>query len=152
MVAASRGAEAFARARALRPAVVVLDLNLPDVSGLDVCRMVRGNVDLRATAVLILTARGAEEDRLLGFDAGADDYVVKPFHVRELVRMRVRALVQRVTLVPGFRVGRRPGASPSPGSSWTYPTSASWSTGSRWSFGRWSARSWPCFIPARAAS
>jgi two-component system phosphate regulon response regulator PhoB len=95
VAAASRGGEAFVRARESRPAVVLLDLQLPDVSGIDVCRMLRADPILRGTAVLMLTARGSEEDRVAGFDAGADDYVVKPFLVRELV-LRVRALVHRV--------------------------------------------------------
>jgi two-component system, OmpR family, phosphate regulon response regulator PhoB len=95
VISAAKGGEAFVLARERRPAVVVLDLNLPDVSGLDVCRSLRADPALRSTAVLMLTARGSEDDRLLGFDAGTDDYLVKPFHVRELV-LRVRALEHRV--------------------------------------------------------
>jgi two-component system phosphate regulon response regulator PhoB len=79
----------------LHPDVVVLDVMLPDFSGIETCRRLRADANTRDTAVLMLTARGDEFDRLLGFEAGADDYVVKPFSVREVV-MRVRALARRV--------------------------------------------------------
>ncbi|HEY8088352.1 MAG TPA: winged helix-turn-helix domain-containing protein, partial [Polyangiaceae bacterium] len=69
-------------------------LNLPDVSGIDVCRSLRADPALRELPVLMLTARGGEVDRVVGFEVGADDYVVKPFSVRELV-MRVKALARR---------------------------------------------------------
>jgi two-component system, OmpR family, phosphate regulon response regulator PhoB len=104
VICASRGAEAFVLAQERHPSVVVLDLNLPDVSGVDVCRSVRADSSLRGTAVMMLTARSSEADRLSGFSAGTDDYVVKPFHVREVV-LRVRALAKRVggTDAPGRR-------------------------------------------------
>ncbi|MBX3205565.1 MAG: winged helix-turn-helix domain-containing protein [Labilithrix sp.] len=88
------GAGALAAAARLKPAVVVLDLMLPDLSGTEVCRRVRADAALADAAVLMLTARGDEYDRVLGFEVGADDYVVKPFSVRELV-MRVRGLAVR---------------------------------------------------------
>jgi two-component system, OmpR family, phosphate regulon response regulator PhoB len=91
---AATGAEALARARSLRPKVVVLDLNLPDVSGMDVCRLLRGDPALRDVAILMLTARGAEGDRVQGLELGADDYVAKPFNVRELV-LRVESVARR---------------------------------------------------------
>src|SRR3954471_800444 len=91
---AESGAEALARARSLKPAVIVLDLNLPDVSGMDVCRLLRADADTRELPILMLTARGAEEDRVQGFEAGADDYLPKPFSVRELV-LRVDAVSRR---------------------------------------------------------
>jgi len=74
------------------PDAVVLDVNLPDVSGLDVCRMIR--VDGLEVPVLMLTARASVEDRVAGLDAGADDYLVKPFALAELLA-RVRALLRR---------------------------------------------------------
>ena len=77
-----------------RLALVVLDLMLPDMSGLEVCRWIRNEETMRATPVLILTARGEEIDRITGFEAGADDYVVKPFCVDELM-LRVRAILRR---------------------------------------------------------
>jgi two-component system phosphate regulon response regulator PhoB len=91
---AATGAEALARARSLRPRVVVLDLNLPDVSGMDVCRLLRGDPAMRDVAILMLTARGAEADRVQGLEVGADDYLAKPFNVRELV-LRVESVSRR---------------------------------------------------------
>jgi len=91
---AATGAEALARARALEPTVVVLDLNLPDVSGIEVCRLLRADDKTRELPILMLTARGAEEDRVAGFEVGADDYLPKPFSLRELV-LRVEAVSRR---------------------------------------------------------
>jgi two-component system phosphate regulon response regulator PhoB len=88
------GQEAIDRAIATRPNVVVLDLMLPDIPGVEVCRKLRAHADLAGVGVLMLTARGEEYDRLLGFEVGADDYVSKPFSVREIVH-RVRALARR---------------------------------------------------------
>jgi two-component system phosphate regulon response regulator PhoB len=88
------GADALRAAARLRPAVFILDLMLPDISGTEVCRRLRADPDLSDAAVLMLTARGDEYDRVLGFEVGADDYVVKPFSVRELV-MRVKGLAVR---------------------------------------------------------
>jgi two-component system, OmpR family, phosphate regulon response regulator PhoB len=86
--------EAMAIVERVRPAVIVLDLMLPDRPGTEVCRELRGREDLKHVAVIMLTARSSEYDRVLGFEVGADDYVVKPFSVRELM-MRVRALTKR---------------------------------------------------------
>jgi two-component system phosphate regulon response regulator PhoB len=91
---AAGGAEALARARALSPQVIILDLNLPDVSGIDVCRLLREDPRTASTPILMLTARGAESDRVRGLELGADDYVTKPFSVRELV-LRVDAVARR---------------------------------------------------------
>ena len=79
---------------ASRPDVVVLDLMLPERSGLEVLRELRGEPLTRDLPVIVLTARGAEMDRLLGFEHGADDYLTKPFAVRELIA-RVKALLRR---------------------------------------------------------
>lgn len=76
------------------PDLVVLDLMLPDMDGLDVCREIRGNPRLQHVPVLMLTARSEELDRVLGLETGADDYVSKPFSPRELVA-RVKALLRR---------------------------------------------------------
>lgn len=92
--AVDTGAGALQAAEQLSPAVVVLDLMLPDLSGTEVCRRLRADPGLADAAVLMLTARGDEYDRVLGFEIGADDYVVKPFSVRELV-MRVKGLAVR---------------------------------------------------------
>ena len=86
------GLDAIRRAR---PALVVLDLMLPDLSGTDVCRELRADAKLRDLPILMLTARADEVDRVVGFELGADDYVTKPFSPRELV-LRVRAILRRV--------------------------------------------------------
>jgi len=91
---AESGAEALSRTRALKPTVVILDLNLPDVSGLDVCRLIRADAETRDVPILMLTARSAEEDRVHGLELGADDYLAKPFSLRELV-LRVEAVSRR---------------------------------------------------------
>lgn len=77
-----------------QPDLVVLDLMLPDISGTEVCRRIRDDEATREVPVLMLTARDEEIDRVVGFEAGADDYVVKPFSMRELV-LRIRAILKR---------------------------------------------------------
>ncbi|MBM4283400.1 MAG: response regulator transcription factor [Deltaproteobacteria bacterium] len=78
-----------------RPELVLLDIMLPDLSGTEVCRRLRQSDALRRVPVIMVTARGEEIDRVVGFEVGADDYVVKPFSVRELV-LRVKAILRRV--------------------------------------------------------
>ena len=97
---ASRGYEGLELVRRERPSVVLLDVMLPDVSGVEVCRMIRREPSLNSTAILIVSARGEEVDRVVGFELGADDYVVKPFSVRELM-LRVKALSTRVRPAAG---------------------------------------------------
>jgi len=92
--AVATAAEGLAAAARLAPQVIVLDLMLPDKAGTEVCRHLRADPDRGDVAILMLTARGDEYDRVLGFEVGADDYVVKPFSVRELM-MRVKALSKR---------------------------------------------------------
>jgi DNA-binding response OmpR family regulator len=87
------GLAALARARAAPPALVVLDLMLPGMDGLEVCRRLREEAPI---PVVILTARGDEEDRVLGLELGADDYVAKPFSPRELTA-RVKAVLRRAS-------------------------------------------------------
>lgn len=96
------GEEGLALARRLNPCLVVLDLMLPRMDGWEVCRELRASSDM---PVLMLTARGEEVDRLLGFALAADDYVVKPFSPRELVE-RVKAILRR--LQPGRRTVHPP--------------------------------------------
>jgi DNA-binding response OmpR family regulator len=88
---ARSGPEALQRAAAAAPDLVVLDLMLPGLDGIEVCRRLRANGNV---PIIMLTARGAEEDKLSGLDAGADDYVTKPFSPRELVA-RVQAVLRR---------------------------------------------------------
>jgi two-component system, OmpR family, response regulator ResD len=91
------GREALARADAHPPDLVVLDIMLPGLDGLEVCRRLRARAPI---PVVMLTARGSEEDRVLGLDLGADDYVAKPFSPRELTA-RVKAVLRRA----GSRLG-----------------------------------------------
>jgi two-component system phosphate regulon response regulator PhoB len=90
---ADNGRDGLALIARVEPAVVLLDLMLPDVSGIEVCRRVRAEPASRRVGVMMLTARGDEYDRILGFESGADDYVVKPFSAREVV-LRARALAR----------------------------------------------------------
>jgi DNA-binding response OmpR family regulator len=92
VLTAADGETALRLTRERRPDFLVLDSMLPKLSGYEVCRKVRD--EGRATPILLLTARGEEADRVLGLDLGADDYVTKPFSVRELLA-RVRALLRR---------------------------------------------------------
>jgi two-component system response regulator ResD len=89
---AADGHTAVARAAATRPDLVVLDLMLPGIDGLEVCRRIR---EQGPVPVVMLTARGDEDDRILGLEIGADDYVTKPFSPRELV-LRVESVLRRV--------------------------------------------------------
>jgi two-component system phosphate regulon response regulator PhoB len=82
-----------------RPDLIVLDLMLPEMSGLEVLKILRGNDATRKTPVILLTARKDEIDRVLGLELGADDYVTKPFSPRELV-LRVRLLLKRASAAP----------------------------------------------------
>jgi DNA-binding response OmpR family regulator len=91
VVAAADGEEALELYRRTRPDLVVLDLMLPKVSGLEVCRRIQAE---RRVPLIMLTARGEEEDRIVGLGLGADDYVVKPFSPRELAA-RVEAVLRR---------------------------------------------------------
>lgn len=91
VLAAYDGIAALATARQARPDLVVLDLNLPGLDGLDVCRALRRE---SSVPIIMLTARAEEADRLIGLELGADDYIVKPFSPRELVA-RVRAVLRR---------------------------------------------------------
>ncbi|MEQ1567245.1 MAG: response regulator transcription factor [Myxococcota bacterium] len=94
LVAAS-AREALELLETERPSLVVLDLMLPDMPGTEVCRRIRGNPELASVPVIMLTARGEEIDRVVGFEVGADDYVVKAtFSVREFL-LRVRAVLRR---------------------------------------------------------
>lgn len=88
------GDEAMLAIKEQRPDLVLLDWMLPYVSGIEICRQIRRNPDTHDLPIIILTARGEEEDRIRGLDAGADDYVVKPFSPSELIA-RVRAVLRR---------------------------------------------------------
>ncbi len=103
---ANTGARALAEIDTFVPDVVLLDLMLPDMLGTEICRRIRAQADKNQPAVIMLTAKGEEIDRVVGFEVGADDYVVKPFSMRELL-LRVNAC---------FRSNTGPVATQSPGS------------------------------------
>ncbi|MDI1445365.1 response regulator [Polyangium sp. 6x1] len=92
---AARGEEGIRLARERRPDVILLDMMLPDIQGTEVCRSLQQSEETRETPVVIVSARGDEVDRVVGFELGAVDYVVKPFSVRELM-LRVQAILRRV--------------------------------------------------------
>ena len=98
---AGTGMEALELARAQTPALVLLDMMLPDLSGTEVCRRLRAEAPTRSVPIIIVSARGEEIDRVVGFEVGADDYVVKAhLSTRELV-LRVRAVLRRQSTGPG---------------------------------------------------
>lgn len=95
---AANGNEALEKARTLSPALVVLDLMMPQVDGWEVCRQLRRDGDM---PIIILTARGDDVDKIVGLELGADDYLTKPFNPRELVA-RVKAVLRR------YQTGQKP--------------------------------------------
>jgi len=97
---AANGLDGLSRAELSHPTVIILDIMLPDIPGTEVCRRLRSDPALAGAGILMLTAKGEEIDRVLGLEMGADDYVVKPFSVRELIA-RVKALARRVSSRPG---------------------------------------------------
>jgi two-component system phosphate regulon response regulator PhoB len=84
-VHAANGNEALARAASHMPDLILLDLNLPDLPGTEVCRRLKADPTTHEIPILMLTARGAEADRIAGFELGAEDYIPKPFSIRELI-------------------------------------------------------------------
>src|SRR6476469_8385636 len=97
------GAEALQKADSTKPDLVVLDLMLPDIDGLEVCRQIRSTSDV---PILMLTARDDDVDKIVGLEVGADDYLTKPFNPRELVA-RIRSILRRATAPPPVSKGRR---------------------------------------------
>jgi len=91
---ADTGPQALDRIKRRMPDLMVLDLMLPGMPGLEICRVVRGSEDTARLPILVVTAKGTEVDKVLGLEMGADDYVVKPFSPRELVA-RIKALLRR---------------------------------------------------------
>jgi two-component system phosphate regulon response regulator PhoB len=111
---ATTGEAGLELARRERPSLILLDLMLPDLPGVEICRSLRSRPETAGIPIIMLTARSTEIDRVLGFESGADDYVVKPFSVRELilrVRARLRTLGAREPLpdrgsTAPIRIGR----------------------------------------------
>jgi two-component system phosphate regulon response regulator PhoB len=91
---ANDGAEGLQRARSEKPAFIILDLMLPKMPGLEVCKVLKSDPATRQTPIMMLTARAEEVDRIVGLELGADDYVTKPFSPREVV-LRIGAIMRR---------------------------------------------------------
>ena len=100
---AADGEEALMQVDERLPDLIVLDWMLPKISGIEVCRRLRGRVETRNVPIIMLTARGEESDRIRGLDTGADDYVIKPFSMTELTA-RLRAVLRRIR--PGLAEDR----------------------------------------------
>ena len=96
VIDARSGEEALSNLRSELPHLVLLDLNLPDLSGFETCRMMRANSDV---PIIILSVRNSEKDKIQALDAGADDYVTKPFSIDELLA-RIRAAMRRMPISP----------------------------------------------------
>jgi DNA-binding response OmpR family regulator len=99
---AETGAAGLALARTLRPPLIITEVGLRDLSGLEICRALRADAATEGVQIIMLSARQSEADRVLGFETGADDYVAKPFSVRELI-LRLKAMQRR----SAARLGRR---------------------------------------------
>ena len=105
------GRGAIELCRQVRPDLILLDIMLPDSDGLDICKGIRKDPDLAATPIIFLTARAAETDRIVGLEVGANDYVVKPFSIRELIariklQFRNQARPSRVLEAGGIELDR----------------------------------------------
>lgn len=96
VILADDGREALQKARAIMPDLIVLDVMLPETDGLEVCKTLRRENATARIPIIMLTARAAEMDRVLGLELGADDYITKPFSPRELI-LRVRNLLERAS-------------------------------------------------------
>ncbi len=89
------GADGLVKARRNSPDLIILDLMLPDMGGLEVCKSLKSDAKTKAIPILMVTAKGEEVDRIVGFEVGADDYLTKPFSPRELL-LRVKAILRRL--------------------------------------------------------
>ncbi|HUP02571.1 MAG TPA: response regulator transcription factor [Bryobacteraceae bacterium] len=98
------GSGALELCRRVKPDLILLDIMLPDSDGLDICKNIRKDPDLAATPIIFLTARASETDRIVGLELGANDYVVKPFFVRELIariKLQFRSQTARTRVLEG---------------------------------------------------
>lgn len=103
VISAPDGETGYALIQQHRPELAILDVMMPGVDGYTVCQRIRKNAEIGDTPVLMLTALGVIDDKVKGFDVGADDYLVKPFEIPELM-VRVRALLRRYTSTPSAAV------------------------------------------------
>jgi two-component system, OmpR family, phosphate regulon response regulator PhoB len=99
VVQALRGNDGLEQARRIRPDLILLDLMLPDLQGTEICKILKSNPETKDIPVIMLTAKGEEIDRVLGFELGVEDYVVKPFSVRELI-LRIQVILRRTEPIP----------------------------------------------------
>jgi len=99
VLTATRGNAGLELALKEKPALVLLDLMLPEMSGLEICKTLKQNEKTRSTRIIMLTAKGTESDKVVGLELGADDYITKPFSPRELVA-RVKAVLRRAQETP----------------------------------------------------
>ena len=132
VIEAATGREAIDLAAAERPALIVLDLGLPDTQGIDVCREIRSWSD---APIIVLSARHSDQEKVALLDAGADDYLTKPFSPSEL-QARMRAQLRRSRLAPGQ--ARSPGGR----SAWRWWAGSSSRRSSRSTSRRWSTPTW----------
>jgi len=94
VVSASDGLEGLNMVKSERPDLILLDLMLPKMDGIEVCKQVKSDSDLQEIPIIMLTAKGSETDKVLGLEIGADDYITKPFSIRELMA-RVKVVLRR---------------------------------------------------------
>jgi two-component system phosphate regulon response regulator PhoB len=99
VIQAARGGDGLEQARRAIPDLVLLDLMLPDLQGTEICKLLKASPETRHIPVIMLTAKGEEIDRVLGFELGVEDYVVKPFSVRELI-LRIQVVLRRRETIP----------------------------------------------------
>lgn len=104
-VTAMTGTEGLTQVKTEKPDLVVLDLMLPELDGLEVCKRLRSNADTAVLPIIMLTAKAEESDTVIGLELGADDYVTKPFSPKTLVA-RVKALLRRLERAPSAEAGR----------------------------------------------
>ncbi|NRT77216.1 winged helix-turn-helix domain-containing protein [Clostridium beijerinckii] len=96
VLSANNGIDAVKIAKAEKPSLLLLDLMLPGMDGFDVCKEIKRDPEMKKTSIIMLTAKGEELDKILGLELGADDYITKPFSVRELLA-RVKAVLRRTS-------------------------------------------------------
>jgi len=98
VIKAYDGESALEMLESVKPDLIILDLMLPVIRGLEVCKIIRKNPETESIPIIMLTARGDDMDRIIGFEMGADDYIVKPFNLKELIA-RIRAVLRRAETI-----------------------------------------------------
>ena len=99
VISADNGIDALKIAKTEKPQLILLDVMLPGMDGYDVCKEIRRDHSISTTPIIMITAKGEELDKILGLELGADDYITKPFSIRELIA-RVKAILRRTTIKP----------------------------------------------------